>query len=183
MDFGFSRFLEMFEERFGRGATTALMGALAIAVIAWAIQTTIEAAVYIYGLIKSAHFVPVLETEHAATHLVIFAAQVGFTFLVLAFIWRWFIRRRLEGYIAKFKVHEATWVEIEKKYEEYMGKHRALMLVVEKLHAVMDSTNTLVTLAKAEMQKKIAEHPDVFKAPASEPTPIREPPEKNEPSS
>jgi hypothetical protein len=34
MELGFARFLEMFEERFGRFVTTLLMGALAVAVFA-----------------------------------------------------------------------------------------------------------------------------------------------------
>jgi hypothetical protein len=57
MELGVARFLEMFEERFGRRVTTLLLGALAIAAAAWAVQTTIEAAVYVYRLFKSADLI------------------------------------------------------------------------------------------------------------------------------
>jgi hypothetical protein len=37
MDFGFARFLEMFEERFGRTATTTILAVLGLA-SAWAVK-------------------------------------------------------------------------------------------------------------------------------------------------
>jgi len=42
MDFGFERFLEMFEDRFGRHATTALIGTVGIALFLYALHVIID---------------------------------------------------------------------------------------------------------------------------------------------
>jgi hypothetical protein len=95
MELGFARFLEMFEERFGRFVTTLLMAALAAAAAAWALQTIIEATVYVYGLVKAANFIAALRTEHAAAHLIILAVQITITFVLLGLVWRLFWRRKI----------------------------------------------------------------------------------------
>jgi Tfp pilus assembly PilM family ATPase len=167
MDFGFSRFLEMFEERFGRLSTTLLMGALAIAVLSWAIQTTIEAGVYIYGLIKAAHFLAVLETEHAATHLAILAVQIAVTFLVLTFIWRWFYSRKIKSVEDQL---ETARVKIEGKLAEAQKRTAEFKADVERREEalnqqVKDLLERMVSL-KATHEKLLAERakpPDALK--------------------
>jgi hypothetical protein len=98
MEFGFARFLEMFEERFGRRVTTAVLAFIGLAVTAWAAGETVEKIIYFYGLIKSANFLTVLGRESAATHLVIFLMQVALTAVVLGIIWRWFYQRELREF-------------------------------------------------------------------------------------
>ena len=95
MDFGFARFLEMFEERFGRIATTAILAILGLAASAWAVKTIIEAIIYVYDLIKSAKLLTVLEEESAASHIIVFAIQIAITFLIIGIVWRMFYLREI----------------------------------------------------------------------------------------
>ena len=83
MDFGISRFLEMFEERFGRTATSTLLAVIGIAILAWAMQTTIAFSVYLYKLTLKANLVPQLEAESILAHLIFFGVQLVITFLFL----------------------------------------------------------------------------------------------------
>jgi hypothetical protein len=61
MDFGLARFLEMFEERFGRRATTALLALIGLAVTAYSIKLAIETIKYLYDLISEPHFMVALK--------------------------------------------------------------------------------------------------------------------------
>jgi hypothetical protein len=97
MEFGFARFLEMFEERFGRAVTTAVLALVGMAVAAYSAKIIIEAVIYVYGLIKSAKFLVALSQESAASHIVIFAIQIVLTFVALGFIWRLFWRRKIKA--------------------------------------------------------------------------------------
>lgn len=56
IDFGFARFLEMFEERFGSRATTVVLAIIGVAVAVWGIGEIVDKTIYFYGLIRSAHF-------------------------------------------------------------------------------------------------------------------------------
>ena len=47
MDFGFARFLEMFEERFGSRATTAMLAIIGVAVAVWGIGEIVDKDRYI----------------------------------------------------------------------------------------------------------------------------------------
>ena len=107
MDFGFARFLEMFEERFGRVATTAILAILGLAAAAWAVKTIVEAIIYVFHLIKSAKLLTALEQESAASHIVVFAVQIALTFLILGIIWRLFYLRQLRSAEQMFDASEA----------------------------------------------------------------------------
>jgi hypothetical protein len=115
MDFGFARFLEMFEERFGSRPTTVVLAIIGLAVTAWAVGEIVDKTIYFYGLISSAHFLAALEQESATTHIIIFAVQIGVTFLVLAFIWRWFYSRKLKNIENDLETSRAR---IESKLEQ-----------------------------------------------------------------
>ena len=71
--------------------------------------------IYIYTLIVSAHFVAALETEHAATHLIILAAQIALTFAVLGFIWQWFYQRRIKALQRWSKEKRAEFADYMKR--------------------------------------------------------------------
>lgn len=97
MDFGISRFLEMFEERFGRTATSTLLAVIGIAILAWGMQTTIAFAVYLYKLTLKANLVPQLEAESILAHLIFFGVQLVITFFILAYLWRKFAEMRIRS--------------------------------------------------------------------------------------
>jgi hypothetical protein len=95
MEFGLSRFLEMFEERFGRTVTTAILALFGTAVALYCVKVIIEAIGYIYRLVRSAAPLAALIQQSAVLHIIIFAAQIALTFLVSVLIWRQFYKRRI----------------------------------------------------------------------------------------
>ena len=130
MDFGFARFLEMFEERFGRIATTAILAILGLAASAWAVKTIIEAIIYVYDLIKSAKLLTVLEEELAASHIIVFAIQIAITFLIIGIVWRMFylreIRRLEHGLDATETRIRGMLDRVQKETSDFEEKVKAL---------------------------------------------------------
>ena len=127
MDFGFARFLEMFEERFRSRATTAMLAIIGVAVAVWGIGEIVDKIIYFYDLVKSAHFLTALAQENAATHIIVFAVQIAITFLILGFIWHWFYRRRIKALEnrARKRVREEL-----KAFEERAVRYRGVARLV-----------------------------------------------------
>lgn len=159
MDFGFARFLEMFEERFGRSATTVLLAVLATAVAAWAAKTIIDAIRYVYVLVVSTHLMTALDNESAAAHLIILTAQIGLTFIILGIIWRLFYLRRMKALqdrmaTAKWRI-EAAKSEMEKKLKE-ITNIRDLIMNAFALHKdAVEKVFAATVLARDEINKQL----------------------------
>jgi hypothetical protein len=83
MEFGLSRFLEMFEERFGRTITTAILGIFGAAVTVYCLKVIVEGGISAYHLIKSADLIEALKQESAAAHIIVFLIQIAITFVAL----------------------------------------------------------------------------------------------------
>jgi hypothetical protein len=166
MDFGLDKFFEMFQARFGRLPTNILLSVIGLTVLLWGIKTTTEYAVYLYGMIKSADFIPVLESEHAATHLVIFAVQIAITFVILAFIWRWFYRHRLNAITKRFDDYKAEWAVWEKKLEGVKAEHRRFMQVFDTFKDAFEKTKVATEVVRDQIVKTLAENPQLRGNPA-----------------
>jgi hypothetical protein len=163
MDFGFSRFFEVFEERFGRTVTTTLLAFLGLAVFAWCLKGFTETAIYFYGLVKSAQLLTVLESESAASHLVIFGAQVALTALILWAIWRWFIRRKLRGYQNRLTKLRTDLASAQKTFDEMTAKQEAVMRMFELHKDAVEKVHTANVIIQTEIRKQLAENPQLLK--------------------
>jgi hypothetical protein len=171
MDLGLSRFLEMFEERFGRTATTAILGAIGVAAMAWAIQTVIQLAVYIYKLAISTHLLTALETESILFHSLFFAAQFAITFFVLGFLWRKFAELRMKSF--------KTWTEremgkISERFDLIKKNHADMMRLFELHKDAVDKGMTAMQVIQRVVEEKIAENPQIKSLP-TQPHPNPEP--------
>ncbi|HZT24937.1 MAG TPA: hypothetical protein VFA57_04455 [Pseudolabrys sp.] len=126
MEFGLSRFLEMFEERFGRTVTTTILGLLGAAVALYCLKVIIEAIVYFYNLISAANFIAAIRQESISAHVIIFTAQILLTSLVMKWIWRYLFLRYLGTTEAKLKQMLTTirtqTSRFEQQVEELAGK-------------------------------------------------------------
>ena len=139
MEFGFSRFLEMFEERFGRTVTTIVLGLVGAAVALYCAKVVIEAAVYFYGLMLSMNFLAALRQETVAAHAIIFVAQIILTSLVLQYIWRQLYLR----YVASAEAEITALLEraeneiaaFEQKVQAFEGREDKLRLRMDALKA------------------------------------------------
>jgi hypothetical protein len=93
MDFGFSRFLEMFEERFGRHATTFLVALIGLALSVYSLKVVIDASTEFYTL-----FTTTINWELGR----IFIAKAGsfvvsmlLAWIILQAIWRFYFIPRM----------------------------------------------------------------------------------------
>jgi len=131
MDLGTSRFLEMFEERFGSRATTIVLAIIGLALALLGIGEIVDKTIYFYGLIRSANFIAALKQESAATHLIIFTVQIVVTFLVLVWVWRQFYRRKMTVWAVRLeKTHgqiRTAKDELEARFNDVMKKHADFM--------------------------------------------------------
>jgi hypothetical protein len=152
MELGVARFLEMFEERFGRRVTTLLLGALAIAAAAWAVQTTIEAAVYVYRLFKSADLIAALRKESAASHLIVFGIQMAVTYVALWAIWRWFFGRKLREFRGTMDARMAEIREAQKKFDQAMATRQSIDVAIKEADAafgkLLEATRVLQAITE-----------------------------------
>lgn len=180
MDFGFSRFLEMFEERFGRLATTALLGALGLAALAWAIQTVIQVVIYVYKLAVSTHLMTALETESIFFHSVFFAGQFVITFFILGYIWRKFAELRMKSFKA-WAVREMQ--RVEERFDLITKKHADVMRLFELHKDVVDKGLIAMQTIKTVVEEEIAENHTALGLPPKSPLvppSILEPPDTPE---
>lgn len=136
MEFGFSRFLEMFEERFGRAVTTAILGLVGAALALYCTKVVIEAAVYFYRLILSINFLAALRQESVAAHLLIFGVQIALTSLVLRWIWRRLYSRYLSRTETKLR---RTLKDIEDKTDNFAQQVEAFEQREDQLKTRMDA--------------------------------------------
>jgi hypothetical protein len=157
MDFGFGRFLEMFEERFGRWVTTALLGLLGFAAFAWAIQTVIQLVVYIYKLVISTHLLTALETESIILHSFFFAAQFAVTFLVLGFLWRKFTERRMKTLRTRLG---DEMKKMEERHRFIIQTHETAMMAIALQKDAIEKSMIMMRAALQTLQKEAAKsHP------------------------
>jgi len=124
MELGFARFLEMFEERFGHRVTTAILGLVGLALAIYSVEVILSAIAAAYGVIKSANLLAALKQESAASHIVIFLAQITLTFLALWFIWRQFYRRKLEEAENALKAGETRINELMNRVKNSVANYR-----------------------------------------------------------
>jgi hypothetical protein len=93
MDFGFSRFLEMFEERFGRRMTTCLVALIGLALSIYSIKVVIDGSREFYALL-SASFTwqlggPIL------LQAVSFVLSIALSWIIMQSIWKFYFVPRL----------------------------------------------------------------------------------------
>jgi len=142
MEFGLSRFLEMFEERFGRTVTTAILGIFGFAVTVYCLKVIVEGGISAYHLVQSANLIEALKQESAASHIIVFLIQIGITFVILAFIWRWFFSRERQKAEARLKETEAKMIDLEttvrNDVEKFKREVEALENREDRLTARMD---------------------------------------------
>jgi hypothetical protein len=192
MDFGLSRFLEMFEERFGRYATTLLLGTLGLALFGYSVKITIEAAVYLYDLANSASWLKNISGESIIVRIVILSFQAIVGWALVSVFWRLFYQPRIR------RIEQ----RIEESYKQVLqGEERVDHVIKEGKEAMTtarDRTRELI----AEAEEKIARASDILyqageaiayleakaspKPPEVSPPPSQSPPEKpekNEPTS
>ena len=148
MELGFGRFLEIFEERFGRVATNLLMAMLALAAVSWAIQTTVEMVVYVHRIAKSVDFVAALMRESAAAHLVFFAAQLAGTFIAMWLIWKWFLRRKLRGLMESLDAKMAEVRNASKEFDEAMAKYKTARTLIQQAEDAFGKLHDAVKILK-----------------------------------
>lgn len=153
----------MFEERFGRAATTAVLGAIGVAALAWAIQTVIQLVVYIYKLAISTHLLTALETESIFLHSLFFAAQFAITFLVLGFLWRKFAEMRMRSF-KSWTVREMQAVQA--RFDVIMTKHADVMRLFELTKDAVDKGVVAMQTIQKVVEEKIAENPEIKSLPA-----------------
>jgi hypothetical protein len=154
MDFGFSRFLEMFEDRFGRLATTVLIGVLALAATSWAIKTVIEFAIYIYELSIKSRFLSAIETESIFWHSLFFAVQFLITVVILGYLWRKFAELRIRNLRNYFES------EMEKMMEKLAASKKmredvmtAVALHKDAVERTMAAMEIIKRATEAEVEK------------------------------
>lgn len=152
MDFGFGRFLEMFEERFGRTATTVLLAALGLAAATWSVKTVIEFAVYIYDLPIKAHLLTGLQTESIFAHAIFFGVQFAITLVVAAYLFKRFVGYRIVA-LKAWATQEMQ--EIEQRWNPIKEKAEAARLMTELLKDAMEKSTTAMATIKDEIQKKV----------------------------
>jgi hypothetical protein len=154
MELGFARFLEMFEERFGRLSTTVLMGALGMAALFWAVQTIIEALVYVYKHIAATHLIAAFENESTAAHLIIFAVQIVITGLVSWYIWRWFLQRRIQDFRGRVSAEIAA---VQAKFDDLKGKQEQIMQLMPMHKETVEKATAAMLVIKDAVEKHVAE--------------------------
>jgi flagellar biosynthesis protein FliP len=178
MEFGFARFLEMFEERFGRSVTTAILAVIGLAVAIYSIKVILETIAYIYAIVTSTHLIATLDKEDAAAHLIVLGVQITITFVVLWLIWQWFIRRRIRTFQTKMERYKAEMKEAETKINEYMAKQEALTQHIDLVTDAYEKTHALTVAIQSEINKRLAENPQLTRNPPAASPPAPEPQDK-----
>jgi C4-dicarboxylate-specific signal transduction histidine kinase len=114
MDFGFSRFLEMFEERFGRIATTVLIGVVGIALLGYSLHIIVDVTREFHKILSSYSWI----TEEVLGLLVRAIIIVVFTWIFADALYRYYtvpLFRRME---ARFAVTQDEITLAEQKMDE-----------------------------------------------------------------
>lgn len=161
MEFGFARFLEMFEERFGRTVTTAVLALVGTAVAIYSAKVIIETIVYVFRLVRSANLLTALSQESVASHIIVFAVQIVLTFLSLGFIWQQIRRRRLRDARARQQVADAKGIEfLRKRNQEFDGLKKVLEEVsdnevfIRKIDSIIASQERVIAALEKEQPAK-----------------------------
>ncbi len=152
MDFGISRFLEMFEERFGRRATTALLALIGIAIAAWGLQTIIGMVVYVYKLTLKANLVPEFEAESILAHLIFFGAQIAITAVVLGYLWRKIAELRMRSFKKWTQQEMQKMVE---RYDQIQKQHAEFMRAFELTRDAGDKAIIAMKAIQTAVQEKV----------------------------
>jgi hypothetical protein len=169
MDFGFGRFLEMFEARFGQRMTTALLGVLALAAGCWSIKTVIEFAVYVYDLPVKSHFLTAVQTDSIIGHIIFFGVQFLLTIILAIYLFNKLIVVRVKS-LKKYWDKEIA--KVEERHALILKKHADLRRLIELHKNAVEKTE----VAYAVIQKAVEEKIQFIKAKEAEAKSAREPP-------
>jgi hypothetical protein len=122
MDFGFSRFLEMFEDRFGRHATTVLIALIATALAAYSIKVIVDTTVEFESSIRSSTWFTWTHAREFAAGLLGWLIGIVLFWIFIRAMWHYNYRPRLERMKAEFtaemsesleRVKETSRAEVE----------------------------------------------------------------------
>lgn len=125
MDFGFSRFLEMFEERFGRLATTALIAMIGAALVAYSIKVVVDTALELHSLAAQATWLNWVTLKDLSRPFIGWVIGAILYVIFVQGAWRFYFQPRLTRAAAK--------------YEDMIAGHQA---EIDKLKAVVTETGT-----------------------------------------
>ena len=178
LDFGFSRFLEVFEERFGRPLTTVLVGTIGFGLLLFAIKTIFEMSKWFYKEAISYPWLSSFNSRTAAIQLIVLAAQIFITFVVLTVIWRFFLKRKLNRFHQRMNTMKT---DIERlANNELASMHQQS----ERVRGGLDAAKTLLesmivamTLLRTELRERDIRgiSLDTLKYPLTEPPPTPAP--------
>ncbi|MGB6537394.1 MAG: hypothetical protein WBF58_15695 [Xanthobacteraceae bacterium] len=157
MDFGLARFLEMFEERFGRRATTALLAVIGLAVFGYCVRLILETTIYFYGDITSALHV----TDTSITALVLRILTIIMELFIIwifgAAIVRFYFRPKIE----KLRDHELKRIEdMQSKLDAQFDKVESAIESAKKYAQEADEKTAQLRQLGVEQQDDADRRPD-----------------------
>lgn len=139
MDLGFAGLIEEIEKRFGKTATTFLLGMLFLAVILWALKLVMGLFVEISTLSKSSDL---------GDLLLAMAYRLGFVLFAASFLFGWMVRRvrkeerQLDERVRKWRDDDIQMrSEIESLLQQLGSKEKEVIAKMDELERRRDETH------------------------------------------
>ncbi len=159
MDFGFSRFLEMFEERFGRLATTILIGLIAAALVAYSLKVIIDTTIEFHGLFAKNTWLTWLNARDFTVAISGWIIGAILYFIFVQAVWRFYFTPRVKRATARFdEMMERHQKEITQIKATVMERHNKSLETYAKAEELTRKTEALLdkmeqTLSESEMRE------------------------------
>lgn len=112
MDFGLNRILEMFEERFGRTATTVLLAAIGLALFGYCAKTMIETSLYFYYLAATALNISGYSVPAIIIRVLVLAVEAIVAVVFMSAVWRFYFTPRFERTIKEMEERHQRTMEV-----------------------------------------------------------------------
>jgi uncharacterized membrane protein (DUF106 family) len=149
----------MFEERFGRAATTVLLGTFGVAVFGYCLKVIVEAAIYLYH--EAMHSPLATAREDFASHVIFFAIQILVTLILSIVVWRLFVLRQMRAIKKRLDGYKTEIQRLDDLLEATKAKAAVIPLAKDAFDKMRVASDLL--------REEIAKHPTLpVRAPTEE---------------
>jgi hypothetical protein len=154
MDFGFARFLEMFEERFGRTTTTVLLGLIGAALVCYSLKVVVDTSIEFRDLVTSSTWWKLANWRPIIFQAIEIIVGVALYIIVIQALWSFYFKPRINRAAAQaltmITMHRDEVKEDRQRLEANYEKAEALL---KQSEAISDQVEAKIS----DLEAKLAE--------------------------
>lgn len=155
MDFGFNRFLEMFEDRFGRHATTVLIAVVGLALFGYSLRVIVETVT------EFAKTMSGFEVNNKISEVLQHGISLVITFILLwilvKVLYRYYFQRKIEAITQKITEHQQEIMKAQVFAKKAIEESEQNYAKAETLYSKSEEIRSQAEAALVQAQQAIKE--------------------------